>query len=60
MVDLLVPTDSLIRSKPKVRLNVSTFSFYSRVVDSWNILPNRVVSAGSVNSSYLLAGDSLL
>ena len=36
VVDLLVPTDSLIRSKPKVRLNVSTFSFYSRVVDSWN------------------------
>ena len=39
---------SLILSKPKVRLNVSKFSFYSRVVDPWNLLPDRVVSAGTL------------
>ena len=29
---------SLILSKPKVRLNVSKLSFYSRVVDPWNLI----------------------
>ena len=39
---------SLILSKPKVRKNVSKFSFYSRVVDPWNLLPDRVDSAGTL------------
>ena len=39
---------SLILCEPKVRLNVSKFSFYSRVVDPWNLLPDHVVSAGTL------------
>ena len=42
---------SLILSKPKVRLNVSKFSFYSRVsrvVDPWNLHPDRVVSGSQL------------
>ena len=37
---------SFILSKPKVRLNVSKLSFYTRVFDPWKLLPDRVVSAG--------------
>ena len=41
---------SLTLSKPKVRLNVSKFSFHSRVVDPWNTLPDRVISAGTLST----------
>ena len=36
--------------KPPVRLNSCKFSFFSRVVDHWNALPNSIVSAFSFPS----------
>ena len=36
--------------KPPVRLNSSKFSFFSRVIDHWNSLPNNTVSAGTFSS----------
>ena len=47
-VQIFTRGHSLSLSKPKVRLNVSKCSFYSRVVGPWNLLPDRVVSAGTL------------
>ena len=36
--------------KPRIRTDIGRFSFWSRVIEMWNALPDEVVSAVSISS----------